>query len=212
MHAPVSFFQTIISMFDYPNISHGYQAYEYYVALKLHFSEWPYDWFHFRGRTHVSPNSFRQRKDSYWFERLSHLHSPFQRILAHCAAKESNLIWIRDIVLDLDLYLDWQARQDTLSRVFTKEIEALKKIFSENFLYTHGMHPYLVREYLGGRISLETLTIISDLTDCVSYWGSQVEDDPLFEMVIMRIMKYSPFLDYDQEMFEKILREKLEQK
>lgn len=197
-------------MFPYPIIRNGYEAYEQYVALKLHFSAWDYDWFHFAGRTNVSPQTFKKRKDAYWFDRLSSLHSPFQRIIANCAVKDHNAIWIRDIVTVPDTYLDWQARQDTLSRVFKHEIESLKKIFAENFLYTHGMHPYLVREYLGGRISLETLVIISDLTDCVSYWGSRVEDDPLFEMVIMRIMKYSPFLEYDQEIFEKILGENLD--
>jgi len=113
-------------------------------------------------------------------------------------------VWIRDIVNDQDVYLNWQARQDTLTRTFTKEIENLKMVFNENFIFSPGMHPYLVREYLGGRISLETITIISDITDCVSYWGDQ-EDDPLFEMTIRKIMKYSPFLDYDLEKFREIL-------
>jgi len=62
---------------------------------------------------------------------------------------------IRDIVNDQDVYLNWQARQDTLTRTFTKEIENLKMVFNENFIFSPGMHPYLVREYLGGRISLE---------------------------------------------------------
>jgi hypothetical protein len=193
---------------DYPNISNGYEAYEYYVALKQHFANWNYDFFHFAGRTNVNPRSYKNRKDIYWFEKLFRMHSPFQRILANCTI--SSQVWIREIVISPEVYLDWQSRQDTLSRVFTKEIGLLKTIFSDNFLYSHGMHPYLVREYLGGRISLETLTIISDLTDCVSYWGAHVEDDPLFEMTIMRIMKYSPFLSYDNEKFEKILRERLD--
>lgn len=196
-------------MIDYPSITNGYEAYQQYVALKTHFAKWDYDWFHFAGQTNVSPKTYKNRKDIYWFEKLSRLHSPFQRILANCTV--SSQIWIRDIVTSPEVYLDWQARQDTLTRNFIQEISSLKKIFSENFLYTHGMHPYLVREYLGGRISLETLTIISDLTDCVSYWGAHVDDDPLFEMTIMRIMKYSPFLSYDHEVFEKILRERLDQ-
>lgn len=174
-----------------------------YVALKLHFSRWEYDWFHFEGKTSVSTKAFSQRKDRYWFEKLSNLHSPFERILANCTVNESP--FIRNIVADVEVYLEWQSRQDTLTRTFIKEIENLKKVFASNFLYTPGMHPYLVREYLGGRISLETITIISDLTDCVSYWGRHVEDDPLFELVIRRIMKYSPFLEYDLEKYREIL-------
>lgn len=180
-----------------------YDCYRDYVALKLHFSRWDYDFFHFRGSTNTTVKSFMKRKDRYWFEKLSHLHSPFERILSNCCVNE--LVWIRDIVVDVDVYLDWQGRQDTLTRTFIKEIENLTKVFDKNFLYSPGMHPYLVREYLGGRISLETITIISDLTDCVSYWGNKVEDDPLFEMTVRRIMKYSPFLEYDMEKFREIL-------
>lgn len=186
----------------------GYEAYCEYVAIKLHFKEWSYDYFHFRGQTNVSPHTFKQRKDAYWFTKLAGLHSPTERIIANCTMSEQ--AFIRDIVTRPETYLNWQARQDTLTKVFTAEIRSLKSIFSENFLFTHGMHPYLVREYLGGRISLETLTIISDLTDCVSYWGANLEDDPLFEMTIKRIVKYSPFLHYDHEKFEEILRRSLD--
>lgn len=196
-------------MRDYPRILNGYDAYEQYIAIKLHFSKWKYDWFHFAGRVKVQPESFAKRKDKYWFDKLAKIHSPFQRILANCAINQQT--WIKDIVTAPEVYLDWQARQDTLTRTFTKEIERLKKIFAENFLYKPGMHPYLIREYMGGRISLETITIISDLTDCVSVWGSKIDDDPLFEAIIMRIVKYSPFLDYNHEVFEKILREKVDQ-
>lgn len=195
-------------MKDYPRIINGYEAYEQYVALKLHFRDWNYDWFHFGGRTRITVETFKKRKDKYWFDKLVKIHSPFQRLLANCAVNPQS--WIKDIVSAPEVYLDWQGRQDTLTRTFTKEIERLKTIFSENFLYKPGMHPYLVREYMGGRISLETITIISDLTDCVSVWGSEVEDDPLFESIIMRIVKYSPFLSYDHEIFEKILREKVD--
>jgi hypothetical protein len=194
---------------DYPSVSNGFEAFENYVSLKLHFSKWDYDFFHYCGRVkHLTPAAFKKRKDKYWFDKLSRLHSPFERILANCSANPQ--IWIKDIVAAPETYLDWQARQDTLTRTFTKEIERLKSIFAENFLYKPGMHPYLVREYMGGRISLETITIISDMTDCVSIWGSKIDDDPLFEAIIMRIVKYSPFLHYDHEVFEKILRTRLD--
>lgn len=181
-----------------------YDCYVDYLALKTHFAKWEYDYFLFRGRTaKITPAAFEKRKDRYWFEKLSNLYNPHERILAHCCVDER--VWIRDIVNQKEVYLEWQARQDTLTRVFAEEIRRLKKIFDANFLFTPGMHPYLVREYLGGRISLETLTIISDLTDCVSYWSDNAGEDPIFEMVIRRIMKYTKFLDYDMEKFRAIL-------
>ena len=180
-----------------------FELYCDYLALRLHFVKWEYDYFLFRGTTPATTKAFRKRKDRYWFEKLSHLHSPHERILANCASKES--VFIKDVVQDTETYLLWQGRMDTLTRTFTRELQQLTEIFDSNFLYVPGKHPHLVREYLGSRISLETITIISDLTDCVSYWGGYVDDDPLLEMVVRKIMKYSPFLDYDMEKFREIL-------
>lgn len=185
----------------------SFESYCDYIALKLHFKDWQYDYFLFRGHTNATPESFAKRKDRYWFEKLANLYSPHERILAHCCTTES--VFIRNIVNDHDIFLKWQARQDSLTKIFAEEIKRLKKIFDSNFLFTPGSHPYIVREYLGGRISLETMTIISDLTDCVSYWGGHSEEDPIFEMVIRRIMKYTKFLDYDLEKFRKILIDSL---
>lgn len=187
----------------------AFEVYQDYIAIKMHFSQWEYDYFLFRGQTNASLKSFERRKDQIWFKKLARLYSPRDRILAHVAHYDH--AFIRDIVNDTDgIFLDWQARQDSLTATFMKDIERLKSVFNDNFLFTPGSHPYLVREYLGGRISLETITIISELTDCVSYWGEHVDDDPLFENIIRRIMKYTPFLKYDHEKFRKILIEKVE--
>lgn len=187
----------------------AFDCYKDYVALKLHFRKWDYDFFLFKGQTHATVKAFEKRKDQIWFEKLANLHSPFERILANVIRNENS--FIRDIVVYPEVYLDWQGRQDTLTITFQNEIANLRQVFNSNFLFTPGSHPYLVREYLGGRISLETLTIISDLTDCVSYWEAHLDDDALFELTIRRIMKYSPFLEYDMEKFRKILIERVEE-
>lgn len=191
------------------SIASSFDAYQKYIALKLHFNSWEYDFFLFQAKSkNITLKTFQRRTDHIWFEKLHALHSPFQRMLAHYA--NAGKPFIRNIVQDTETYLDWQSRQDNLTRIFTEETQLLRRVFSENFLYKHGSHPYLVREYLGGRISIETLAIISDITDCVSYWGETLDNDPLFEMVIMRVMKYIPFLDYDHEKYEKILMLRVE--
>lgn len=187
----------------------AFEVYRNYIAIKMHFARWEYDYFLFKGQTNASIKAFERRRDQLWFKKLANLHSPTERILAHVAHYDH--AFIRDMVLDNDgIFLAWQARQDSLTDTFIREIDRLKTVFNDNFLFTPGSHPYLVREYLGGRISLETITIISDLTDCVSYWGEHAADDPLFENIIRRIMKYSPFLKYDHEKFRKILIDKVE--
>lgn len=188
----------------------SFEVYQNYIAIKLHFAKWEYDYFLFRGQTNVSVKAYERRKDHVWFKKLANLHSPIERIVAHVSYYEG--AFIRDIVQDTDdIFRDWQIRNDTLTDTFKREIKRLKAVFNDNFLFTPGSHPYLVREYLGGRISLETITIISELTDCVSYWGEHMDDDPLFENVIRRIMKYAPFLKFDVEKFRKILLENVEE-
>ena len=47
-----------------------FEAYEKYVALKLHFTS-EYDYFRYNGKTSVTLKSFNERKDRFHFKRLS---------------------------------------------------------------------------------------------------------------------------------------------
>ena len=60
-----------------------------------------------------------------------------------------------------------------------------------------GGHPRLLRDYMAGRVCLETVVAVTGVTGCMRYWSHQLEGDPVAEGELMRIEKYRSFLSYD---------------
>jgi len=67
-------------------------------------------------------------------------------------------------------------------------------------------HPLLLKRYLGGEISLETLTILEKVFSFVENFNKKLTD-PVWETVSMKINKYKPFLNINVFQFKKVLRE-----
>jgi hypothetical protein len=67
-------------------------------------------------------------------------------------------------------------------------------------------HPPVLKRFLSGKISIETLVIY----DKIFLFGKKFDKkllDPVWETVSLKIKKYSPFLNTDVFQFKKILRE-----
>ena len=62
-----------------------------------------------------------------------------------------------------------------------------------------------MRLYLGGKISLETMVILVDLVKCSKHWNDKLAYDPIAEDVLIKIVKYRPFLQYDREKVKEIV-------
>jgi hypothetical protein len=67
-------------------------------------------------------------------------------------------------------------------------------------------HPPLLKKYLGGEISLETLTILEKVFSFVKNFDGRLKD-PVWESVSLKIKKYIPFLNINVFQYKKILRE-----
>jgi len=88
--------------------------------------------------------------------------------------------------------------------------EQSEKLLSENdlsrvFNCSKG-HPPLLKKYLGGEISLETLTILEKVFSFVKNFDKKL-DDPVWESVSLKIKKYNPFLNINIFQYKKVLRE-----
>ncbi len=66
-----------------------------------------------------------------------------------------------------------------------------------------GTQPLIVRETLGSRISVETLTLFCAVSQCHKDWD---HDDPTINMGMLRLMPYASLLEFDEEAVENILR------
>jgi len=98
-------------------------------------------------------------------------------------------------------------RKQSLTYLFK---EQLNELLSENdleavFNCSKG-HPLLLKKYLGGEISLETLTILEKVFSFVKNFDKKLTD-PVWETVSLKIKKYIPFLNINVFQYKMILRE-----
>ena len=104
-------------------------------------------------------------------------------------------------------YQDWQKKVQSLSYVFREEIDSLfddKKV-DDVFDCSKG-HPPILKSYLGGDISIETMVICDRVFGYVKDFDKRLKD-PVWETVSRKIKKYSPFLNIDIFRYKKILKE-----
>jgi hypothetical protein len=185
----------------------SFEVYQTYLALKLHFTNPDYDFFKYHGKVSASVDTFSNRKDRFFFEKLAKHNDPVGFLLANIISNPHT--YVRDLAYSEDakrVYLDWLKKKESLSYVFGEELSNLSRDFNGNFVCISGVHPPLLRLYLANKITLETLCILCDLTGCLKYWAKQMKGDIIYDDIELLVRKYTPFLQFDKEKFSKIIR------
>ena len=189
-----------------------FECYKTYLALKNHFNKDSYDYFTYNKKTRASLQSFYKRKDRFWFEKLSRqrdekeIEDFFVSNFVSCNDPET--LWIGEIIKEgEDRYRNWQKKVQSLSYIFKQESQSFfeENKFDAAFSCTKG-HPPLLKKFLSGKISLETMVIY----DRIFLFGKNFDKklkDPVWETVSRRIQKYSPFLHIDVFCYKRILKE-----
>jgi hypothetical protein len=179
-------------------VTTAYEAYKDYLALRNHFNTPGYDYFKYRGKATGSVASFEKRKDRFFFEKLAKHRDPHGLMVANFVCNPKT--WIKDIAYSEDAsktYEAWVKRLQSLTYLITEDAKKLDPDFNSNFLVQDGEHPNILRLYLGGQISLETLIVFCDMLECLGYWEKKMVDDPVWEDISLKIKKYKPFIKYD---------------
>ena len=189
-----------------------FETYQTYLSMKSHFTNRKYDFFKYGGKSRATMASFNKRKDKYWFEKTSRKYSD-QQILDFLLSNfvitdNPQNLWIGEIINSGErTYAEWKMRQQSLTYMFTEQSENL---LSENdlekvFNCSKG-HPIVLKKYLGGEISLETLSILEKVFSFKGKFDKKLKD-PVWETVSMKLKKYLPFLNINVFQFKKILRD-----
>ena len=188
----------------------SFECYQYYLALKLHFSDLNYDCFKYNFKVKADINSFNSRRDKFFFEKLAKHQNPKDFLLANFVLVSK--AYIRDLVYGEEAkttYKQWLSTKESLSYRFNEELSGLKENFNDNFICHNNSHPHLLKLYLGEKISLETLCILCDITGCLKHWDKKLVDDIVYKDIGMLIKKYTPFIVFDRENIKTIVRNKL---
>ncbi len=189
-----------------------FETYQTYLGMKSHFTNPKYDFIKYGGKSRATMTSFNKRKDKYWFEKTSRKYSD-QEVVDFLLSNFVNAtnpqnLWIGEIINSGErTYAEWKMRQQSLTYMFKEQSENL---LSENdlekvFNCSKG-HPLVLKKYLGGEISLETLSILEKIFSFQKNFDKKLKD-PVWETVSMKLKKYLPFLNINVFQFKKLLRE-----
>jgi len=189
-----------------------FDAYRCYLSLKNHFTKDHYDYLKYRGKTRATVQAFYKRKDRFWFEKFARQKNDKEVeeffVSNFIYSTDPGTMWIGEMIKEGEgRYTEWKKKIQSLSYIFKEETHDLftdKKV-DEVFDCTKG-HPPILRNYLSGKTSLETLVIC----DMILGYGKifdQKLNDPVWETVSRKIKKYGPFLNIDVSRYKKILQE-----
>ena len=190
-----------------------FEVYSNFLAFKNHFTKKNYDYFKYCGKTRASLDSFHKRKDRYFFEKISRqkndeeIKSFFVANFAECNDPER--LWIGDIIRNgEDTYSNWLKKSQSLTYLFKTECEVFisKENFENLFDCKNGNHPELLKKYLQKALTLETLVILNMILNYVKDFDKKM-NDPVWEMMSLKIQKYQSFIQIDISKYKKILKE-----
>ena len=182
-----------------------YEVYIKYLALKSHFSDLNYDYFKYNGKVKAWRSTFDTRKDKYFFYKLSKKKDPIEYLVANFIG--SNDFYIGNIRADESdqIYMDYKKRKESLSYIFKSDLSKKKENFNDNIVVPDNEHPYLLRLYMRGDISLETLTLINKCVNIFDYWDKELKDDIMWPDIKLKAVKYDPFMSVDINKYREII-------
>ena len=189
-----------------------FQVYIEYLAIKSHFSNEKYDYFKYNKKVRASVASFNKRSDKYWFEKTSRKYNDKEivdfLVSNFVAADNPQSIWIGHIINSGErTYAEWMKTNQSLTYIFKEQSEELfSETKLENVFDCSKGHPIVLKKFLSGKISIETLVIF----DKIFLFGNSFDEkllDPVWEMVSLKIKKYSPFVQINTLNYKKTLRE-----
>jgi hypothetical protein len=190
----------------------AFDAYKCYLAMKNHFTKDNYDYQKYRGKVRATNQAFYKRKDRFWFEKFARQKNDkeveefFVANFTSCSDPES--LWIGEMIKEGEgRYQDWQKKVQSLSYVFKEEVQELfADIRVDDAFDCSKGHPPILRKYLGGHISLESMVICDRIFGYGKNFDKDLKD-PVWETVSRRVKKYTPFLNISVPRYKKILKE-----
>ena len=190
-----------------------YDVYVLYLSLRSHFTNLDYDFFTYNGKVKASKESFNKRKDRYFFERLSRKKQEKEVIDFFVSnfvdIADPNKLWVGELKQSgEERYLSWKKRIQSLSYVVSQD---LRKLTENNHLYEMiisktSNHPKAIKYYLSGKICLETLIVLDDLTGFINKQDLKIGIDPVLDSVLIKVKKYKPFLTYDKASYVELVK------
>ena len=185
-------------------------VYLMYCALKAHF-QGDYDYHKFGGKTKTKRESYYKRKGRFFFAKTAVKYEDTE-VLNYFV---SNFIHDRSgyIANFTDKnYETWMNKRAMFYDIFSQEMQPFVKNFEPLFECESGQHPTLLKEYMGKRISLETMIVLDDLVEFSKRWDKElVWDDFVWPDVKKLMNNYKGFLTINTDKYRMKLLKLIEE-
>ncbi len=170
--------------------------------MKAHFGKSDYDFVDYKGKTKIKRESFYKRKDRSFFAKLSRKYKTEEEIKNYFISnfikdKKGYIANFND-----EIYNSWKLKRQGFFDLFELEMKPLVESFEDLFVVENKQHPKLMKEFLGGRISLETLIIMDELVNFDPNWNRELEDDIIWLDLRNLMDNYERFLTIDREQYK----------
>jgi len=198
----------------------GFKAYRYYLAIKLHFTTDNFNVFQNRGNVKGTREAFNARNDRYIFEKLASKRPEDKDIIQFFVA---NFAYGKDSAIYAgqeaeDNFLLWQKRKQSITKTFVDDLASILTQVEVNKLSTESIfdfkdneYPLVLKMFIGGKISIESLRIIDDFANIVSNWKTHPTVKYIWDDELRRVIKLTGFVKYDKiklsQIFEKFKEE-----
>lgn len=182
-----------------------FDAYAVYSSIKLHFDSESYDALKYNFKTSVTHKSFLNRKDKYFFAKLTKKYPDKQILIdflvANFASLDTGKCWAGNLVEQSadDNYKFYLKRIESMSYFFGDQVDRLVDHCSGNglsfddlFKSENGAHPRIATLVMDKTIELETLVILDIMVGFMK--RSKITETILWPEFSKKVLKFKPFL------------------
>ena len=193
----------------------GYETFGIYQSLKLHFTTESYDFIKYGGKSRVSIDAFDNRKDKYYFHKLSRRVATKEELIAFLVANfvEDEKAWVGNLLGEEaeENYRKHQKVMQSLSYTFENECRDLFDGVdnpNELLLVTDG-YPPLLRKALRKEVEIETVCLLNGVLRFVPHWSVKIADTIHWPNYRMKLLKYAAFLPVSDVKYKQLLKKVL---
>lgn len=194
----------------------GYEAFCLYNSLKLHFTTESYDFFKYGGKSRVSVNAFENRKDKYYFYKLSRRLTNKNDLILFLVANfiHDENVWVGTLLTEESetIYRQRQKVLQSLSYIFENDCHKIfENVEDPNsvLLSTDGDYPKLLTMALRKDIEIETVCILNQILNFIPVWSKRINDTIRWPVYRQKLIKYAAFIHLDQLKYKQLLRKSI---
>ena len=198
----------------------GFDAYQTYLAIKLHFTQKSYSYIKYHGKCKSSVDSYRGRRDTYLFDKLSKKFRDKEELadfmVANYAYREIKYVGDLNGCEAMQAYMRWKKYYQAVQHFFQQDLDNLVSILDEAemsvqdvFKYNEN-DPYILNLYLTKKIGIDIITLLNVGMGFIDHWNSK--NDMVIGELTRDIVKYQEFLKVDQSQIRHMIKDTFSQR